>query len=338
MSDEVEVKVFRCPECAKIFDNEASLKAHRLRSHRVSPRTGKAPEPRGPTPSTTQVTLVSQSERFEETLRQAGLPELLISQIMVKAREIDLNDIYQVYNLLVEFRVSRDKIALIINLWSTKERIPIPPELRRELNIRLPPPEPPQYQYNYQPPYNIYGFPRPHPQPQPQIDFVELIKVIKNSGDDPEKQRLLEELRLRDQSERERNLLEKLTSQFQSLHEKTIENFNQLFSKLDERLSFLEEKLEKPTPDGYKEDSFRLLAQSVDKFTNILKEKDIGDKALRLVERLAFEPTPLGQPTPEQREKDEKLLRDTAKILGGTSPSLVKTAEEMGAEEFFVEE
>lgn len=37
-----------CPECGKILSSEASLRGHRLRAHRVSPRTGKPAKQKNP--------------------------------------------------------------------------------------------------------------------------------------------------------------------------------------------------------------------------------------------------------------------------------------------------
>ncbi|MHA1208683.1 MAG: C2H2-type zinc finger protein [Candidatus Freyarchaeota archaeon] len=288
MSEKVEVEIeeeeYRCDICGKVLPNENSLRMHKLKSHRISPKTNKPAKslstPRGPgTPSVTQVTLVSQSDRFEETLRQCGLPEMLVRQIMVKAPEVDLNSVYHVFNLLNEFRVSKDKVALVINLWCTKERIALPPELMRELNIRLPPE--PQYQYHYQPPYNVYGFPRVQPvQPQTTniVDLAEALKVLKSNSENSETtQILLQRIAALERSleaQREAELRRKEKEEFEKRLQETEKRYSELLEKVTEKFEGIIESLkpQQPSMDTYKSDEFRLIGQAVDRLATAIEQ------------------------------------------------------------------
>jgi len=294
---------FKCPECGKVCSTEGSLRGHRLKKHGISPMTGK-PATQKPKikkevaslekAEEEKVVLPSLGDYFSEVLKLAGVGDQQIQQILIKATEINLEDLYQITALLKEFGLSRDRIRTVVNLWSTKQHIPIPPDLKHELGI-LVTPQPFIYDRAYQPYQTYYQQEYQVPQQvrrvesetyslsnvliamlQSQNNLIgQLLQQKNDKSEDSEKTLLLQKLEKMEQEQQKlkeelkQKELEKLENAIYSLHQK------------------IEEMEKTPPIEGYKTDEFRLVAEGISRLAKAIEEnkpiKEVKDFLHELV-------------------------------------------------------
>jgi len=291
----------------------------------------KAPEPRGSTPGPTDegVKIETQSVRFARVCELCGTPPSKIEVMKIKMPYIDLNKPEEVVNFLVEYHEPRDRISTILNTWSTLEGVVIPPQLAKQLGIRV---HPQPLQHPQYPPYDLYGYPRVQP-PQPQsniVDIAEALKILKSDSENSETtQILLQRINALERSleaEREAKMREKEKQEFEKRLQETEKRYSELLEKVTEKFETIIESLRpQQTPGDYKSDEFRLVAQSVDRLANTLEKSRIGERLLALTERVILE-SPVSE---EQRQKDKEILSVPSP---GTSKGIVDTLEQIDQE------
>jgi len=318
MEEEEEVP-FVCEKCGKQFSSENSLKMHTVRVHGKKKGagfvTGEAEEEK--------VVLPSLGDYFSEVLKLAGVGDQQIQQILIKATEINLEDLYQITALLKEFGLTRDRIRTVINLWSVKQHIPIPPDLKRELGI-LVTPQPFSYDRTYQP-YSYYPE-RYEPQQvrrqesetyslsnvliamlQSQNNLIsQLLQQKNNKSEDSEKTLLLQKL---EKMEEEQQKLK------EELKQKELEKLENAIMSLHEELTALKET---PPIEGYKSDEFRLIAESLERISKtvdkVVESGKIGERILDGAERLMKWGTP-AEPSEALKKEIEKTASGVVTIL-----------------------
>jgi len=139
---------FICDICGKVFTSEASLKAHKLRSHRIPPRKrGKKEREERKRERPKYEEVASIPDPYEHLLRMLtifGVAEKNAEAIVQYMKAYDVDNILKLVEGCQEY-LPRSRLKLFIESWANVRGIPIPPEILEELGINVVPPR----QYGY---------------------------------------------------------------------------------------------------------------------------------------------------------------------------------------------
>jgi len=166
---------YTCDICGRSFDNEKSLKMHKLRAHRVSPHQPKRGE--GGRATTVrpryepQPAIPDPYEHLRQMLMIFGVSDKNARAIVKYVEPYGVDHLPKLVEAASTY-MPRDRLRLFIESWCNVRRIPLPPELAEELGIELA--RPIRFHYGF---YN-----HRRPRYEGEADYNSLASVITAIG------------------------------------------------------------------------------------------------------------------------------------------------------------
>ncbi len=203
VSQPMSVKPFVCPECGKGYDKWKSLMGHGLGAHRIRFKEadfvpaggGEEASRKLEKPREDGISIPDPYSHLKQMLVTFGVSDKNSAGVVKFMEPYSVDDLYKLIEVSAEY-MPRSRLKLFVESWCNVRRIPIPPEIERELGISIP------EQFNYRRPYQRYGrYDRREPEPKDdvsrqidqQFDEMRKISLIRamQSGDDDEKNQAL---------------------------------------------------------------------------------------------------------------------------------------------------
>ena len=127
---------FVCDICGRSFDNEKSLKMHKLRAHRVSPHRPKRGEggraTRLPRYEERKGRISTEADQLRKILSAVGYGKI---DACIELCDAYGYDVVSVYRALRELGAGLSVIRPTLSWWSAKRNEPIPEEIAEELGM-----------------------------------------------------------------------------------------------------------------------------------------------------------------------------------------------------------
>jgi len=243
---------FVCDICGRSFDNEKSLKMHKLRAHRVSPHRPK----RGEGGRATRLpryeaepSIPDPYQHLKRMLMVYGLSEKNADAIVEFVKPYGVDHLPKLVEAASTY-MPRDRLRLFVESWCNVRRIPLPPELAEELGIELA--RPIRFHYGY--------YDHRRPRYEGESDYSSLASVITAIG----------------------NLLKGVGT---NQHQTPPSTSNEVISGLQNQISTLQEEL-KTLRSQLEEERRRALEKELKELREKVKELEKGKMADKEVKKL----------------------------------------------------